>query len=253
MFSRQDLKIAAVFGVVGALLAGIAAKLIPPRFESRSVVLVQRNRVAFPGMNFEEDKNRWVWVRDGFALRDSLLADQFLIDYLETRPAFQERLEKKAPSEYAWPWLSDRVRRQIRVDYTGGDEFSYVIVARDRNPEEARALAEVLSKRLVTLATTDLTAQYQQTLAHFEKRLSELPPKSEDSKALRAKYRELKMATWLQEAQERNAVKILEGARFPHAPCWPRGGLWICIGAVLGVAFRFAFTRLRPWFGGFGR
>lgn len=146
-----------LFAGTAALLALLHAGLATPVYEVGGTILVKRTSLDYPGGAGEEAKNRWVWVRDGLALKAELTSDARLRDIVATIPALAARrtafvdayLKKHAhvaPADATEIELiyAQELRRALAISYTGGDENIFEVRARDNDPTVARALTAAL-------------------------------------------------------------------------------------------------------------
>ena len=66
--------------VIGAFIGSVTlfllSLLLPQKYLAQGKLLFHRNPVEIPALVFEESKNRWAWVRDGYALQAIATSDE---------------------------------------------------------------------------------------------------------------------------------------------------------------------------------
>lgn len=243
MLTKKEIKVVGLCALVGGLVGLAAAYVIPPSFEAKGSVVVLRKSVEISESTQEDDKNRWVWVRDGLALAQQLMSDDFLLPYLNSRPAMKSRLYSKVPESVGLHLLGARLRKYVKVDFTGGDEYSFVISVRDRDANEALALALALMERINQLASKDVSRRYEAALDQMEQKFAK--EKSQNDGIIKNRLQELKVNTWLTQAQENDRVKVLLQPYLPQRPCWPLSKIWFLAGLLLGSVVGYVGVRCK--------
>lgn len=243
MFSQKELRQIFVGVAVGAVVAYLITLFVPPIYQSKAEVLVHRNNVELPGLAAEDAKNRWAWVRDGHAVKEAVLEDTFLMEYLKTREGMKKRLHKSVPEEAAWLMLAQKVKKNTKVDFTGGDAFTFVITTHDKDAIEAKDLADKLASRVSDLSSREVTEKWRNAEALVEGKLKKITSPTE-SQALKAKSQDLKVMSWLVEADEKGKARIVTHPYVALRPYWPIPKIWALAGALLGAILGFLWIRL---------
>jgi uncharacterized protein involved in exopolysaccharide biosynthesis len=166
---RKVLKLGTLMPLLAATLALAAlgyAKLTPNLYDVTADVLLRRSQVEPIEGAGEAAKNRWVWVRDGLALKEELTSDETLAAVLKDVPelaarqaAFAEKAKlgdlDAADQEVLY---LESLRRQINVVFNGADESVFSLTLRDRDPRLARQVVKALIGQLKRLAVDEAAA-----------------------------------------------------------------------------------------------
>ncbi len=91
---RKVLKLGTLMPLLATLFALMAlayAKVTPNLYDVSADVLIRRTQVEPIEGASEAAKNRWVWVRDGLALREEMSSDETLAAVLKDVPALAAR------------------------------------------------------------------------------------------------------------------------------------------------------------------
>jgi hypothetical protein len=241
LFLRRH-RLAAVCALVGAIGGFAYARLASPIYQAVGMAALERPHVEIPNASNEDLKNRWVWVRDGLALQQALISDDFLVSLISTVPAMNERFAHfSTQTGYHRENVSERdlrlafsehLRREIQVDYTGGDANGFVITVRDGQATVARDIAAAALARLRSLALDAVADEYSRTRHALEGR--------PESKAIES-------ARLAQQAYAEGAFRILREPFEPLRPVWPRRDLLLALGiffgALVGMALEFLLGR----------
>jgi uncharacterized protein involved in exopolysaccharide biosynthesis len=234
--SRQFLPLAAG-AALGAAAAGVYAKLTPPIYQCSVMAALDRPHVEVPSSTNEDQKNRWVWVRDGLALQQDLVSDVFLTELIAGTPPLAARFDQFA-SEAAHGIsqtdlrlaFAEKLRREIQVDYTGGDANGFIITVRDADPVTARRIAEASLDQLRKLALDAVADEYRRVHTALNGRPEEKA--IESARLARAAFAE-------------KALRTLREPYTPLRPVWPRRGLLVFLGAFLGALAGWGWQLLR--------
>lgn len=233
----------------------------PSLYEVTSRVVVHRSPVETPNYSTEESKNRWIWVRDGYAIKDSLLSQPFLSALLTQSPGLQDRYKEyladnaatiKASSTHG---VSDsdlqiqflaEFKEGLEVDYLGGDAFTYVIKVRDKSAVLAKEVAVALVEKLRALVVDNTRQSYARSLAalQVELRKNQTP---EVQQYLGETYRSILGASILFDASADRRIEVVQAPSIPLKAVWPKLDRLLILAAVAGLALGLLLEYLISW------
>ncbi len=235
--------------LAGMAVAGIYSAVAPKEFEVSGTVVIHRQRVENPNTNGENEKNRWIWVRDGMGLKESLLSDGLWVSEIKENNLLRERylhfLEKNprlvsnartqgASEEDLQLEFSQHLLKRITVDFTGGDSYSYVFRARDRDPHLAKALVLALIHRTETKVIQENQKAYQTSLAILDETISRTKS-AELQSYLKNTARQLQVASILFDSSAALRMEVVRTPHIPLSPAWPRPKLLLLIALLFGI------------------
>ncbi len=235
--------------------------LAPEQYEVTSRVTVHRSQIEAPNLSTEESKNRWIWVRDGNAIKDSLLSQDLLSSILAKSELLSRRYEEfKAENDaiireslkrglvdadIKIQFLSE-FRKAIDVDYLGGDAFTYVITVRDKSPVLAKEVNSVLVEKLRSLVVEETKVSYEQSLAALELELrNNTAPKIRAH--LAETYRGLLTSKVLFNASSDRRVEVVQAPSIPFSPIWPKIDRLLILALVAGLALGLLLEYVLAW------
>ena len=140
---------------------------------------------------------------------------------------------------------------QVRTE-TGSNSDIVSVIARDRDPERAAAIANAFVAAYVDFRVRSSRASLIQAAELAARQLEALSPEDRaaaEGRALEARRRELEIAAALQTGR----VQIVQRAATPSEPAVPRPRLTLALGAIVGLlaglvlafALEFADRRIR--------
>ncbi len=233
----------------------------PEQYEVLGRVTVHRTQVEAPNASTEESKNRWIWVRDGYAIKDSLLSQELLSSILAKSSLLQGRYKEflrdndglikesvkrgLGDSDLQIQFLAD-FRRSIEVDYLGGDAFTFVITVRDKSPILAKEVVTVLVDRLRSIVIEDTEKAYDQSLLALQEEL-----RSNTTPEIRAHladtYRGLLSSKVLFAAGASRRVEVVQAPSIPLTPIWPKIDRLLILAMVAGLAMGLLLEYVFAW------
>jgi len=243
---------------VGALVYDYFA---PEQYEVVGRVTVHRTQVEAPNASTEESKNRWIWVRDGYAIKDSLLSQDLLSsilakssllqaryrDFLKDNDRLIQESQKRGlgDSDLQIQFLAD-FRRSIEVDYLGGDAFTFVITVRDKSAVLAKEVVTVLVDRLRSIVIEETTKAYDQSLAALQDELRRNTT-PEIRAHLADTYRGLLSSKVLFAAGAGRRVEVVQAPSIPLTPIWPKIDRLLILALVAGLATGLLLEHVLAW------
>jgi len=245
-------------GLVGAVISAVYCFQAKPVYETVASVVIYRNRVENPNSVSEEAKNRWVWVRDGLTITEGLLPDDYLEEVVSKLPELQKRYDRyktrlltrhtlETPDD-EMPVFLQRIRQQIKIDYTGGDSNTFVFTVKDRSQPVARYLAESIIARLKAVWIDELRNAYTEALALIATDAAKAGPESSSMVSrsyLRNTYNGLLVQSRLNQATAEKNFQIVRRPSYPVAPIWPKPMLILLVGTVSGLVLGLFLSYLR--------
>ncbi len=247
-----------VLTLVGAA-AGIAYHFTTKQvYETVASVVLYRDRIETPGASSEETKNRWVWVRDGLTLTESLLSDDALEAMVSQRPELQKRYDDYKTRQLKrhqlerpddeMPVFLHRIRNEIKIDYTGGDSNTFIFTVKDRSPQIAQYLAQSIVERLKHVWIDQLHENYTDALAAIAAEAGKAGPENSSLVSrnyLRTTYNGLLVESRLSQVMAEKNFQIVRKPSFPVAPIWPNLTLVTLLGAAIGLLIGLFVTFLK--------
>lgn len=265
--------------LTGICFAGLYGKITKPIFKVTSSIVVYRSQIEPPELVPEDSKNRWVWVRDGLAAKEAILADSVLLSIAQADPVLKTRLDRMQKDAKKNAFRSEEdlqlqfvheLRKKISIDYTGGDVYSYIFTVKDEDPEMAKRLSKNLMEEYRKIAIDKTKKAYETSLAQLKKKKEDLEgltlrtlssnEHASEKKAVAARsasdelvyvrnmYQKLMTAQLLFQAEAGERIVILQNPYIPESPVWPdykllllAGGLF---GLTIGVSIEFGRKRL---------
>lgn len=255
-FFSKKLTIFLVFA--GAVAGAAYSQFAKPVFESVASVVLYRDRVENPNSVSEDAKNRWVWIRDGLTLTEGLLSDDFLSatvmkdsELAARYGAFRDKLLRRHVLDRGDDSLAlfvQRLRKEIRIDYTGGDSNTFIFTVRDRSPIVAKNLAQEVVNRLRNVWVNGLQEIYSESLVAIEREIPKAEPEGASPKSrsyLKNTYNGLLVASRLNDVVSARSFQLVRKPFFPIKPLWPRRGALVPLGAFVGLLLGLFLCFLR--------
>ncbi|MEZ4750332.1 MAG: hypothetical protein R3B54_06820 [Bdellovibrionota bacterium] len=240
--------------VIGAVLVSFLVAaftfyfLLSSTSFQRAGMVVNRSQMSRLNPSLEDSKNRWVWVRDGYAIKEALLSGEFLSQLIDELPLLKERYTRYQEAQgarvdgVAGATHADlraefvrQIARELSVDFLGGDSFTFVLTARDANPLLGKRLLAKLIDRIRYLVVEEPKAAYQNSLASLRTEMS----KKQSSSTLRfldETYQSVLATSILFEAQAGKRVDVVERPAIPLESAWPKNGRLLILALALGIA-----------------
>ncbi len=244
--------LAAVFALA-ALTYGLVT---PKQFEVSASILVRRTAIEPIEGAGEAGKNRWVWVRDGLALKEELSSDATLMEIVRDVPDLSARKDSfKATGTAASTaetaadqevLFLETLRKEIKVLFNGADESVYEITVRDANPKVARQVVEALTLQLKRLVIDEAAAARHEGIAALAQQVvaSEDAPGSKFVAATGASHAKDRLDDYrvfltardqLAKTEDDSRIRLL---RHPVKAelAWPKIPFLVVLGALFGSA-----------------
>ena len=222
-------------------------KLTKPTFEITSEIMINRQTIALPEYLGEVGSNRWIWVRNGLATKESIITDKFLLNAI-----------KKLPNLVEYNLSTDKklkeLRNNITVNFQGADVYSFVISVKSKHPTTAIQISDMIIDEIKRVEIGYPIEVYDQTSRALEQdvkslkiREKKLPANLESSKRLRlslnneinqieSTLHQLKIARLLMSSEGENRFTIIRQPLLPSEPIWPKPILLYVI-ATFGSMF----------------
>lgn len=242
--------------VFTGLLVGVAGAycaLSPRWYEVSGTIVVHRQRVENPN-SAAEDNNRWIWVRDGMGLKESLLSDKSWLSAIQQNALLKERYRKfvaentrsiaagkqvGATEEDLQIEFSQRLLEQVSVDFTGGDSYSYLLRAKDEDPQFAKMLVMTLIERAKTKLVEENRVAYQTSLTSLRGLIGRTKS-TELQQYLKHTEKQLRVAAVLFDSSSERRVEVVRTPHIPLVPIWPRPLLLLLVAILFGVTIGLA-------------
>ncbi len=254
------------FVIVGALCGLAYCAYTIPLYEISGSVGLLRPTLPPVSNYMPETQNRWVWIRDGLAMKNMLLQDSVLYDVIQSSEVLKERLELFS---IEFPALQkddltsnfiNKLKKSIKIQYTGGDANIFIFTVKDANPGLAKEIVSQLMSQLKSLYeeamfkrnSLSLDELHVKTLA-LKQEIGMKSKNDTDSylqSRLNAAYdaeAKLYVENILQNIQSKALLKTINDPYIPTHPIWPRWDLLIFFstltGLLIGVTFYYLISR----------
>jgi hypothetical protein len=246
--------------LLGLVLASAALPFLPEKFASDATVLVRRPRIADPINDNQATRDRWIWARDGLAVKEELLSDSFLAEQSGLTKELVARFKAASAADAidAKANLLASLRANIKIQYTGGDSNSFQVQVIDRDAKTAAALAGSMVERIEYLYVGNVLEGYASALEKTKeemRRLAEMPSTKDATEssvravrktALEQTYQHLTTAQLVHEVEGDQLVQTVIKPVPASSPFWPNKPFIIVLGGfagfVLGLLIQFLRT-----------
>lgn len=221
-------------------------KTSKPTFEITSEIMINRQTIALPEYLGEVGSNRWIWVRNGLATKESIITDSFLIRAIKELPSLVDvelSLDKKL----------QELRKNIKVDFKGADVYSFLIRVKSKHPMNAIQISNMIINEIKRIEIAYPIEVYDQTSQALQNdveslkiREKNLPQNLESSKRIRislnkqinqieSTLHQLKIARLLMSSEGENRFTLIKKPLIPSDPIWPKPLLLYVIATLLSL------------------
>jgi hypothetical protein len=131
-----------------------------------------------------------------------------------------------------------RLRKDLRIDYTGGDSNTFIFKARDRSRTVARSLAQGMVDRLRYVWVTERRDMYSDSLKSIAREIPEVESERASLKSrnyLRNTYNGMLVASLLSDTAAARNFQLVKNPSLSLDPLWPRACLLVPIGGLTGL------------------
>ncbi|HAZ13619.1 MAG: hypothetical protein A2X86_13885 [Bdellovibrionales bacterium GWA2_49_15] len=255
------------FAILAVICSVVYCLVAQPLFEVTGSIGIMRPTLP-PVSNFmPETQNRWVWIRDGLAMKNMLLQDSLLQQIIAQSEILRQRLHSyslKLPKMAQEDTMSNYIaflKKSIKVQYTGGDANIFIFTVTDSNPALAKEVVNILMDRLKALYDEVMfkrndaslnalhlkTVALKQDLGNNRNGAMNSFLKGRISAAYDAEAK-LYVESVLQTIQSQTLLKVINTPYIPAHPIWPRWDLLILFstvtGLLVGVFFYYIISRI---------
>jgi uncharacterized protein involved in exopolysaccharide biosynthesis len=216
------------FGAAGAFIA-----VSEERYESTGIIMLKRAQMERSGHSTEDSRNRWVWVRDGLELKNELLSEEVLKRVAAL--AEKKSLPIQSPIDIA------KLRKQVEVHYSGGDDNLFTIRLRHLVPATAKEIVEAYLEVFPTLAIERRLTALESSLESMEKSLLD-KHLSPDQHSRKVEIIEtIKSDVTFAKAERDQRIVIIQSASAPVI-VWPKPIFIFVAFGCFGVFFAALIT-----------
>ncbi len=208
-------KFSIIMATLALLVGVIYAQTTAEVYQAVSEVLILRPAQETNLKTNEEARNRWIWARDGLALRKSILNDKVMSDILKL-----ESIKKIENPQQV-------VERMITIEYTGADEFAFKIQVKGSDKKLILEINKILFNELKHNYLTLPDRAYNQAIKRFEEKAitSSLKEKLVEIKAIQAWESSVREETW----------KVIKSPQVLPEKVWPRKTAIVISLAFMGL------------------
>ncbi len=237
-----------ILGLVGIVVGLVYSLTTKPVYQAQTHALMMRLKLEPGAKSVEESKNRWIWVRDGLAVKESLLSDEALDDFIQ-QGNWQQSLEKINSKQSSLPenlvskeqLVREELRRIVRIDFTGADDYRYLISVKTSSAEMALALTKYLLNRLEYL----LVSVYHHHFIDSVKSYGAIVEPHIKNQSFVDELIKMRAEHAFEQAQRRKSFLIIKKPELLPNPIWPQKKLILVLGLLVGVFFGLAIDFLR--------
>lgn len=228
------------------VLTSAYIKFAEPIFEITSEIMINRQTIALPKYLGEVGSNRWIWVRNGLATKESIISDKFLSHAIASIP---ELVNKTLSKDKQLKTL----REQISVSFTGADVYSFAIRVKSKHPKSAVEISKMIINEIKRIEIAYPIKVYNETIKALiddarilKTREKNLPPNLESSKRtllslnneidqIESTLHQLKIARLLMSSEGENRFTIIKQPLTPNDSIWPKPLLLYLITGIISV------------------
>lgn len=239
-----------ILGVVGLVLGLAYSFTTKSIYQAQTHALMLRLKLEPGAKSIEESKNRWIWVRDGIAVKESLLSDEALDEFIQ-QDEWRNLLEKMSSKKSSLPkelvsneqLLREELRKAVRVDFTGADDYRYLVSVRNSSPEMALAFVEFLLARLEYL----LVEVYQENFINSVKSYGAIVEPYIKNQLFIDDLIKMRAEHAFEQAQRRKSFLIIKSPELSPNPIWPQKKLILVLGLMVGgfIGLTLDFLRFK--------
>ncbi len=162
MFYLKKFKVTLILMFLALISSLVYISQTSTVYEAVSEVLILRASQETNLKVNEETRNRWVWARDGLALKKAMISEGVL-DKMMKLPSAAEFVKGKSKYE-----AQKALLKMINVEYTGADEFAFFMRVRGANQDLILAMNKILFDQLKYNYITLPKETYQAAVDVFE-------------------------------------------------------------------------------------
>lgn len=253
----------AIASIAFLLLATIYLSFAAKQFRTSATIIVQRPRVENPVVNSEEIKNRWVWLRDGYAAKEDALSDSFFAEARRPDSELHTLWEEFRKDKLAAGASEDDLvslfaeahkRVALEVDFTGGDVNTFVVTARHSNPQYALQLVKAALARIRSFYVHSARDEYHRTLQSIQNKIASLRqhhPRptghtaSVNTDVLQRTYDQIVVAQTIFEANAAHLTRVISEPVLPRSSSWPKGSVLFIFAEFLALGVALVWQLIR--------
>lgn len=237
-----------VFAILGALIGIVSSFTIDPIYQGRAQALMVRIKIEPSSKTIEESRNRWIWIRDGLGIKANLLADETFDNFVKSYSTSIDFKSIKLPTSTLSrdmvpesQLLREELRKMVKVDFTGADDFRFLITVKSVSPQITLRLTEFLFERLELLLVQNYQVQFIEALKSY----ADVIEPFLKNQSLKDQVIKMRAEHAFEQAQRKNSFQILNKPTISPNPIWPRKKIITLFGLFVGCMVGLAIDYIK--------
>lgn len=193
-----------------------------PIYRSTSEILINRDRIDGYNQNYPEIRNRWVWLRDGLAVKNKLLS-------IDKSDLF--------------------LHKKIDISFTGADDYRYIISVQDSTISKAEATNKLLIKKLHHLINVEPIQNLDRLIHSLSNKIETLRKKDkldEDfSNGIKKSIQNMAIKKIILNSNKKDRIKILQNPESETLKIWPKLSHLLALAILISILLSFSYGSFR--------
>lgn len=202
-------------------------------YEIRSEIMIERNQIEAPEYLGDLGSNRWIWIRNGLATKESILSDYNLSKILKENPHIIHQKQNQSENLKS-------LRNSIEINFKGADIYAFNIRIRSKDIEAAIMASNSIISSITNYELIKPITTYKNTIENLKNNIEKLkieerqiqPNLQRNNRKIKSindeidrmerTLHQIKIATILLEAEGKTRINIIEEPKPPPKPIWPK-------------------------------
>lgn len=210
-------------------------------YSSKSQVAFFRIKIENQDTGTEESRNRWIWIRDGLNIKSALITDSLLENLASSNFEIQ-KLSSQYPNKQL---LFDYLKELINIQFTGADEFNFLIDVHAPSPELAFELNNLIYERVKYFATEEDQNNFKEVITELQKKKNEIKSQPLVLAFYQDKINKMTFNHTVEQKQREKALHIISKPMLNELPIWPNKKLIILVSTFIGLVIGMCLDYLR--------
>jgi hypothetical protein len=222
--------------LIATVLGWASSFLVTPVHQAEFSAIVLRPSYEFSDFKPEQNFNRWVWARDGLAIQEGLLTDDFLIGALRSIPELAAGTKSQAVGAEVSTISShalSSIRAKTEILFGGAESQLFTMRFKHTSSIAAVKFAELTRNHMRDYVRSN-------TLGHLESAIKDIDQKIKSSNASAAQllirmHDQLHSQLTIQTADFDRQFRVIKQPQLLPAPIWPKPKLLAALGLLFGL------------------